>query len=31
LAQTMLDIALIVTGIAFFVLCELYARLCEHL
>jgi len=27
----MLDIALIVTGIAFFVLCELYTRLCEHL
>ena len=27
----MLDIALVITGTAFFVICELYTRLCEHL
>jgi len=27
----MLDIALLVTGIVFFAVCEIYARLCERL
>ncbi len=29
--KTMLDIALLITGVAFFAICEVYARLCEAL
>jgi uncharacterized membrane protein len=29
--QAMLDIALLITGIVFFAICEIYARICERL
>jgi hypothetical protein len=29
--QVMLDIALLITGVVFFAICEIYARICERL